>query len=88
MFNLESNKKFWFKYFVHAYNLFRCLTLSCVCACQAAFNITKPAVLQQQLSEGYKLDEDKVEAFVSTWTSQAKNIVGALKRKSVYPKQV
>uniref|UniRef100_A0A1B6M6W4 COMM domain-containing protein n=1 Tax=Graphocephala atropunctata TaxID=36148 RepID=A0A1B6M6W4_9HEMI len=55
---------------------------------QAAFNLTKPAVLQQQLSEHLKLNDDKVEAFVSTWTSQAKNIVGAIKQKSIHPKQV
>uniref|UniRef100_A0A1B6JP07 COMM domain-containing protein n=1 Tax=Homalodisca liturata TaxID=320908 RepID=A0A1B6JP07_9HEMI len=55
---------------------------------QAAFNVTKPAVLQQQLSEHFKLNEDKVDAFVSTWTNQAKNIVGAIKQKSIHPKQV
>ncbi|XP_054288133.1 COMM domain-containing protein 10 [Macrosteles quadrilineatus] len=55
---------------------------------QAAFNITKPAILQQQLTHHLKLDEDKAGAFVSIWTNQAKNIVGTLKQKSTHPNQV
>lgn len=55
---------------------------------QAAYHIMKPALLQKQLMDVLKMDEEKATIFVKIWTSHAKGIVSRLKQKSVAPKQL
>ncbi|KDR13576.1 COMM domain-containing protein 10-like [Zootermopsis nevadensis] len=55
---------------------------------QAAYYMTKPAVLQRYLSDTLELNEDKCEAFVNVWINSAKGIVEHLRQRSLFPAQL
>lgn len=55
---------------------------------QAAYYVTKPAVLKCHLLDTLKLDEDKADAFTNIWTSSAKGIIEHLRQRSLYPTQL
>ncbi|KAJ9578575.1 hypothetical protein L9F63_005203 [Diploptera punctata] len=55
---------------------------------QAAYYLTKPAVLKHHLLDLLKLHEDKADAFTNIWTSSAKGIIEHLRQKSLFPKQL
>ncbi|XP_071964876.1 COMM domain-containing protein 10-like [Antedon mediterranea] len=54
---------------------------------QAAYHLTKPAVLSQQLSN-LGLEKDKVSVFVKAWTSGGKNVVDKLKQSTLPSNQL
>lgn len=54
---------------------------------QAAYHLAKPAVLGQQLQK-IGLEEDKIQIFVGTWSSQGKAVVEKLQSRTFYPKQL
>ncbi|XP_014673344.1 PREDICTED: COMM domain-containing protein 10-like [Priapulus caudatus] len=54
---------------------------------QAAYHNAKPAVLTQQL-QSLGLNEDKVADIVDTWTSNGKDVIENLRKKTLNPKQL
>ncbi|KAJ8029544.1 COMM domain-containing protein 10 [Holothuria leucospilota] len=54
---------------------------------QAAYHLAKPAVLSQQL-KNIGLNEEKVTLFEKSWTSQAKDVVERLRKKTLIPNQL
>ncbi|XP_071844190.1 COMM domain-containing protein 10-like [Apostichopus japonicus] len=54
---------------------------------QAAYHLAKPANLSQQL-KNIGLSEEKVTLFETSWTTQAKDIVERLRKKTLIPNQL
>ncbi|PSN49821.1 hypothetical protein C0J52_01378 [Blattella germanica] len=55
---------------------------------QAAYYVTKPAVLQRHLLDTLKFNEDKTEAFINIWLTSAKGIIEHLRQRSLFPSQL
>ncbi|GLG99422.1 hypothetical protein R5R35_011088 [Gryllus longicercus] len=55
---------------------------------QAAYHMTKPAVFHHSLLETLKMNKDKAQTFVNTWSNTAKGIVEQLRKKSLFPAQL
>ncbi|XP_075226640.1 COMM domain containing 10 protein valette [Lycorma delicatula] len=55
---------------------------------QAAYGVTKPAVLQKDLIELLKMTDSKADTFFNVWSNSAKGIVDRLRQKSIHDIQL
>ncbi|XP_052216689.1 COMM domain-containing protein 10-like isoform X2 [Dreissena polymorpha] len=54
---------------------------------QAAYHAAKPAVLSQQLTQ-LELEQAKVEAIVSVWTTNGRDVLQKLRQQTLHPSQL
>lgn len=55
---------------------------------QAACNIVKPSVMESVMKDNFKIDEEKIAIFTSTWVTYRKDIIENRRQKSIFPVQV
>lgn len=55
---------------------------------QAACNIVKPSVMEAVMKDNFKIDEEKISIFTSTWVTYRRDIIENLRQKSIFPIQL